>query len=1305
MDTLKTQDNFVAEGLQAKKPPTDAEMNRSPGLNEDLYSYSILDTSEDEAALAKAVEPMAIAGGIANSTALARIWSKVPAQIRQQITYTPTTEIADSEAAVGWLQQQSNPIDAINLLRANGDPTLLGLTAREKVAAQAHSIAALARSSAALRELPMDQQTEDTQEVRHQLDALLSESLAVFTRDASADGGILQSWQSFHKIVMAADPSLWVKSIIVTPIAKEQKAKLTQDPAGKAAKKSLTKARKSAAASATSSLTSIFQRLTQRFLGDDAQLTFDFFNDSIGIPDSVTAKSLRERKEALTENIAGKIADQLRISAMLDPKSAMNPTEAQIEAAQKLMATVRSQVASQIEQVFAADTVTMPAETAEQKSERLLSSALDTFSAGEIAQKIFDDAKSRIMAMRDSALPEVQKAIDEQLAPATFDPAKLSKFATAIRQLVNFRTLARQGFENQQVAREAMTDQLAAQAESLGNPLTDAQKNQLTKVLNTVFNAELAKATQREIDALKRQYMGDKKSPLRELDADRFVRLAATGQLSDENFYNALAPYFKMPSWSPEVAAAFTEQARRISKLNPNTLMSNEATTRLMQQMKLAAEETARKFSKGAKFRYLGRIADSLWVSGSLSGVPTQLVNTTMTAANVWLELGHLAAGNYKAAIERGVSKDAAKTFFTDVMNAYRTALSKEGQLGDFVASGGKDVTGSFLNSPAGLEIQAAWTTGITKSTAETKQHLMPLEEFNFQMPTSDQITSPKQLAKVMSANWLALNKYVGRALLAEDSLNRIVARSGAELMYRRSVEMMTEEGGAVRPRTAEELKESMQKFLSPDETLLDDMRAQVAAELEGGQFDLIPEKQRKFYAERRMAELRNQMFDADTRRKAEEFAAEATLNGPARGFIGWALMETFGRFNNVIPVFGRVIMPFSRMMSVLANQTLAYSPYGFARANGFSFLELLKDDKSTYAQQDLQKGSAEYFAAMRKATIGSSFMVGLVTLAAAALFQDKDDPFFDVTGDGPDDPKLRIQLEQNRDASGQPTWVRNSIRLKLGGKRILLRFSDYPAISGMLSAVGAVSDTLRYNKEKQNSSYLGMTLKVVQNAILSMMGKDMLRGTRQLATAMSPSAKDWERSAATSQLMGGLVSGFTNPGIIRSTMQAFVPPRNAYEKDQGIASWLLAHTPLAPFTARPAFNVLGEPIQSNPYETLAGRVLPSGFSDEGGHPILGPILKAGLVVPVPSTLNFADGSSMDRTNPLFYDYSKTFADTVKAGLIQYGPQIIELAKTNKEAAQKVLISSIGRAARNAGMPAAYEGLRKQGKLVAPKTP
>ena len=127
--------------------------------------------------------------------------------------------------------------------------------------------------------------------------------------------------------------------------------------------------------------------------------------------------------------------------------------------------------------------------------------------------------------------------------------------------------------------------------------------------------------------------------------------------------------------------------------------------------------------------------------------------------------------------------------------------------------------------------------------------------------------------------------------------------------------------------------------------------------------------------------------------------------------------------------------------------------------------------------------------------------------------------------------------------------------------------------------------------------------------------------------------------------------------------------------------------TPAAIINNRPALNVLGQPIEVYPWEATTKRFV-SLTDIISPDPVLSPLMKAGLFVPVARRTKLTDPATMQpraMDSEEFYDYAKTYGQTV--GRLVTPEMAKSLARLPQEAAQKYLDDVVRKAARDtAGM-------------------
>ena len=191
----------------------------------------------------------------------------------------------------------------------------------------------------------------------------------------------------------------------------------------------------------------------------------------------------------------------------------------------------------------------------------------------------------------------------------------------------------------------------------------------------------------------------------------------------------------------------------------------------------------------------------------------------------------------------------------------------------------------------------------------------------------------------------------------------------------------------------------------------------------------------------------------------AHEFALKGTFNNPPEGALGVAARYMNSLIHN-IPVL-RFAVPFTNLITNVANESVNYSPVGFWRAaKGGSITGNMKkftdEDRATL---------------MTKAVLGTTAMVAAYALSAIGG-DDEDEPFFQITAEGYGDFKRNKDLE----ATG---WRPYSI--KIGDKWYGYKLTPLNAV---LAVVGALRDYEKYHKGKLDDTAINKIVTAAQLGI-----------------------------------------------------------------------------------------------------------------------------------------------------------------------------------------------------------------------------
>jgi hypothetical protein len=540
--------------------------------------------------------------------------------------------------------------------------------------------------------------------------------------------------------------------------------------------------------------------------------------------------------------------------------------------------------------------------------------------------------------------------------------------------------------------------------------------------------------------------------------------------------------------------------------------------------------------------------------------------------------------------------------------------------------------------------------------------------------------------AKGALKDYLATLKMVGRGMLAMDAMNSFTAVAAKEMMIKRS--LMQEEG-----LSDSEINKRIKEIRKGgEESVVAAAKAQADQEAAEGSFGTAGTSEHSIGKARRVEQLIEQMtYGNSVMEQGRDFAANATFNSEAYGLIGATMMTVFGSINRYAGVVAKPINPFPKTVSNLLNTSLNYTLYGYARAMGWNLGSLAINEDSKYFRAAPDRGSAEFFSAHAKATAGTIALGALAMMLAQALKdrKEKKEPFFEVHGPGPKDPKLRAQWAQ----SGHKPFT-----MRING--LELRYTDWPGINIPLGMLGTVYDNLTHtNKEADALDQLFIGVASVLGTTLD---RNMLGGATALFDLMSKNTYDGVKEAALGKLASSYTGGFLKPSFVRYLETVAT---GEYQDARSMRGWLLSQIPVVgAFANNSAINVLGEPIKVSAWDATAGRLV--SLSDT--HPILSPLTTADLVIPQPEAYKIYDPSKPTMVRPMSaqeeYEYAAAYGKIMKERLTpELVKSLTEQAKFAPQGAQDVL-TNIATGVRNQaqGELAAKRQIQKGKELKGP---
>ena len=1075
-----------------------------------------------------------------------------------------------------------------------------------------------------------------------------------------------QELRAFRMLADALVPRTWVKKY-KNPIVKAQRAKMTGDPVFKDMMARIAIAQDSARKSTTTRMNKALAMAAAKFVKDTSVDEVNAYEDFA----RAMASNLPVKDEVMKAAI-----EMVVVSGIETIKKSVAPNE-QVDPSflkqweDKLRSIASEQLNGIIESRLQGGKVDAEAEdlTEEQKAaayEQKIMDAWRDFSDFPLAEMVFNLARTTIVASDSPYASLVQKA--------QFDPAKIKRLQQAVKLSINTKDEIRKSLADKTMSVESLKLRLQE-----ANPnLTENELGALANAVQEVYNSEVQRASAAALQGIIKAGNREARKIIDAPTIAKLLPLVNMGAFQDEDVYNALADKFNLPTWTQESANKIEALANEVQALPEGSIQRGEAG----QQMLLEILQANIKDSRGGKrLQHYNQIASALWTAGILSGPSTQIVNAAGTTTSVFLESLAEASGHFLEAKKRGASTAQATEYFKDIARAWLFAF-------------GKDANNVSLR--AMNEVHTGLTRGTTKFKSEKQEDLSLLELFKFDPRVAipgntlmEAITTGQWkaavpalgnlglgIAKTMAervvtgdvkgalSDYVATRKMVGRLMLASDATNSFSASTIKQMMLKRS---LLQNAGLSESEVNRQMKE-IQK--GGDAAIVNAAQAQAEQEAAEGQFGQSGTAQNISKA-RRVEQLIEQMtYGNEVLEKGRNYAGEITFNGEPSGLIGLVMMETFGNLNKYLGLVAKPINPFPKTISNLLNNSLNYTIYGSFRAYGKNFGNLLLSEPNKYYRAAPERGSAEFYAAHTKALAGTIALSAFAMMLVSAFKdrREKKEPFFELHGPGPKDPKMRAQ------------WVgagNKPFSMRIGD--LELRFTDWPGINIPLGMLGTIYDNAVYgDREADLLDQLFTGLAAVMGTTLD---RNMLGGASAVFDILSKNTYDGAKQAALGKFASSYVGGFLKPSDIRYFETIAT---GGYQDSRSLSGWFKSQIPfVGAIKGNPALNVMGEPIKVSAWDATAGRLV--SLSDT--HPILSPLTAAELLIPEPQAYKISDPSSPTRVRPMteqeFYDFTKVYGKALRDKLTpEMVDSLVKQAQTAPQGAQDRL-TNLAQSVRN----------------------
>jgi SAM-dependent methyltransferase len=1174
---------------------------------------------------------------------------------KQYISYTEGETIAK---ATEFINSPANNGDLQTAFRNAGNSP--GLTAEQSVVArglviqraqQAANKARAAQADSALSIQTRNNMGSLAEYYQGQADSFADDLMS----QASLAG---QELRAFRVLADALVPQTWVKRY-KDPVVKAQKKKMENDPVFKEMLERIKIAREDAANSTTVRMQKALDIAAKRFVKDSSVEEVQAYDNFARL----MASNLPVREEVMQA-----ATEMVVVSGIETIRKAVAPGE-QIDPAflkqweNKLRAIASQQLNGIIDARLQGGKVdeAAPELTEAQKEaaqEQKIMDAWRDFSDFPIAEMVFNLARSTIVASDSPYAALVRKA--------QFDPAKIKRLQQAVRMSINTAEEIRKS-----VAERGMSvESLKLRLQEANPTLSDTELGLLADAVKAVYDSEVQRAS---ASALQNILRTGKRDPRKLTDAStisKLLPLVNMGAFKEEEVYNTLADKFNLPTWSQETADAIEKLANEVQSLPEGSVQRGEAGQRMMLEILRANIKDSR---GGQRFQHFNQIASAIWTAGVLSGPPTQAVNIAGTTASVFLEAAAEATGHFIEAKKRGASTAQAAEFYKDIARAWLFAFGKDAN----------NVSVRAMN-----EAYTSLTRGASRFKAEKQEDLATLElfkhdprlaipgnafmeaittgqwrdaapaAFDLGLGIAKTVTERaiKRDAKGAVKDYLATLKMVGRGMLAADAVNSFTASSVKQMMVKRMLMQMDGLTDAEVNRRMKEIRKG------GEVSVVEAAKAQAEQEAANGDFGKTGTTEHRINKARRVEQLIEQLtYGGSVIEQGRNFAADTTFNGDPTGVIGAVMMGTFGNLNRVLGLASKPINPFPKTITNLLNRSLDYTVYGYLRARGKNWGSYAFEENSKYYKAAPEKGSPEYFAANAKATAGTIALAIFAMMLAGAVKdrREKKEPFFEIHGPGPKDPKFRSQWAQ----SGNKAFS-----LRIG--QLELRYTDWPGINIPLGILGTIYDNLVYGDQEADA--IDQLFTGVASVIGTTLDRNMLGGASALFDIFSKNTYEEAKQVALGKFVSSYTGGFLKPSYIRYLETIGT---GGYQDARGTQGWLMSQLPFVGATGgNPALNVLGEPIKISAWDATAGRLV----SMADTHPILTPLTNAGLAIPKPEAFQIYDSSSPTMVRPMeaqeFYDFTKIYGQTMRERLTpEFVSGLAEMAKNAPQGAQDVL--------------------------------
>jgi len=413
----------------------------------------------------------------------------------------------------------------------------------------------------------------------------------------------------------------------------------------------------------------------------------------------------------------------------------------------------------------------------------------------------------------------------------------------------------------------------------------------------------------------------------------------------------------------------------------------------------------------------------------------------------------------------------------------------------------------------------------------------------------------------------------------------------------------------------------------------------------------------------RRMWEIMELGRPIDYQTDTHDFASRGTFNYPTEGALG-RLTDAIANYTQNVPI-GRFVVPFTKIVSNVANAYLDWSPYGYYRGikGGVGSRKVFESkritEKSKYSRKFTPEQRAKEFI---KASTGT-----LAALTVYALTRDEEgNGYFDVTGNGTGDYKKNYELKEGG-------WLPYSI--KIGDK--WYSYQNTP-LAVPLAIIGNIRDLQEYT-DYTEENIAKKTEIVLWNTFKYFTDFTFLRGLSEFLSSFS---EDNPKTATNyfERFTRNILKGFVTPNIVTQVSRQI---QSVYHMSMKEANKLHEHLirdyPIARRGLTDMVNALGEPVIADTDRWT---------SDVEYDPVWDVIIKNKAWIGKPSkydqVYDYELGQDKKLTPDEYYEYCKLRGQMIRTG-------IEERLEDFKEYSPSEIREEIQQIKSNATISAKYE--------------